>query len=360
VTPLEDFTTEALAIAINHDPRPFVRMLERIPAADWAPRSSRPEFDWSTVAVARAKTQQYLVHRGLDGGRLDLVVTMGTAEGPTATVWVEVKIEAPPTTRTSSSTLRDQFDVYFDHRPYHSPRPVLLALTKYRLARQDVTWVAWDDLVRAVGTVSDVDRSWTDLVEFLCTREVVIPPLPSRPDDYRVLLPVFRAVDARIRDLWPGGSPTLYWAPGVDRAVRWIFKNQPNPLLTGGPLRYGLVRADDGWRWRIAVATGSDYYQVHVTIDAVVDAAHHGGIPEAWVRSADEDAVLLQERPFEPGGSTTDVSDWLTAALEQLSQAGVLEPYLEAMRTKTELRTQGRAKNPLKEGADRPSTTEIA
>jgi len=97
VSPLEDFTTEALAIAIRHDGAPLLRMLSSV--TDWRLGSGAPSIELSTVREVSAETQHYLYHEGLQGGRLDLVVELTATEGLKQSLWIEVKIDAPLTVR---------------------------------------------------------------------------------------------------------------------------------------------------------------------------------------------------------------------------------------------------------------------
>jgi len=225
---------------------------------------------------------------------------------------------------------------------YNNPKPVLLTLTKSGTLGNDVTGLSWRQLVASVEALPNVDRSWRELAGFLVAEEVVVPPLPAQLVDYRAMLPVFRGVNRTIKRLWPAEPRSLYWRSGLDDAVRRTFEERHHLLLTGGPVTYGLRPVGDNWEWRIAVGTGSDYTRVRVDADAVIQAAWVGRLSGRWTRSHDRDAVLKQERPFVSDASTTDIIDWLSGALEELHDAGVLEPYLQAVRTKLELEAQGR------------------
>ena len=63
---LEDFTTEALCIAVGRDPRPLTRALQGVDGSVWADaRSGVPSIDLSSVTIAKVGTQHYLYHEGL-------------------------------------------------------------------------------------------------------------------------------------------------------------------------------------------------------------------------------------------------------------------------------------------------------
>jgi hypothetical protein len=79
VSPLEDFSTDALAIAIEHDAEPLLQALRGV--SEWKESSGVPSIDFSEVAHVTADTQQYVSADGLLGGRLDLVVKLVTNEG---------------------------------------------------------------------------------------------------------------------------------------------------------------------------------------------------------------------------------------------------------------------------------------
>lgn len=111
VTPLEDFTTAALAIAIGHDPEPFMRVIRGV---DWDAQKTRSGRPGNLIGatVVSASDQEILVGGDdLDGGRLDLVVTIETANRSREAIWVEVKIDADITSRANSAGPRDQLDV---------------------------------------------------------------------------------------------------------------------------------------------------------------------------------------------------------------------------------------------------------
>lgn len=341
VSPLEDFTTEALAIAIRHDPRPLVRALRDV--TDWKPRSGQPSIGFTEVTNARAETQHYLYREGLPGGRLDLVVTLESATGMSETFWIEVKVDAPIGWNATGPTRIDQLDVYLKHREVTDPKPILLTLTKRHSLRLDITGLAWESLAGAVGTLPNADRSWTELVGFLRAESVVVPTLPAQLADYAPFLPVFREVNRTIKRLWPDEPKGLYWASGLDGAVRRAFENEHQLLLTAGPIRYGLRPVGNSLEWWVGVATGSDYWRVRVSVDEVIEAALMGNLSEAWMRSNDRDAVLYKTRPFVANSSTTDAADWLSGALQELHNSRVLDPYHQALRTKVDLEETRRA-----------------
>jgi hypothetical protein len=329
VSSLEDFTTEALAIAIRHDKEPLLRALRGVP--EWKDASGVPSIDFSTEPQVTAETQNYLSHEGLMGGRLDLVVTMRSDDEIEETFWIEVKIDAPLTKRHDD---RHQLDVYLDHRETRVPKPVVLTLAKTRTLVPYVTGISWSDLGEAVETTDDADPWWTDLVAFLRAENKVVAPPPSDWIDPDEVLPIFREVNRTIKRLWPDAPKNLQ-VVGVDGNVTSKLQERGDAQLTGGPLRWGLFAAASGLEWRIAVATGSDYHRVHVAVADVIEIARSEALPDTWVRSEDPEAVLSQRRPYDSDPSRrTEIKEWLTGALEELHAKAILKPYHRALRTK--------------------------
>src|SRR4051812_8183691 len=87
--PIENYSSEALAIAIEHDDGPMRRALGYI---NW--NTSAP-FDASQVTRIRPRTQAHLpACEGVRCGYLDLVLDLTFKTGGTATAWVEVKADS--------------------------------------------------------------------------------------------------------------------------------------------------------------------------------------------------------------------------------------------------------------------------
>ena len=219
VSPLENFSSAALAMAINHDPQPFLRALQGI--RDWHEGSGSPAIDLVNVKSVTADTQVYLPNEeDRESGYLDLVVTMTDRVGKTAVAWVEVKIDAPITERADPSggrVRRDQLDVYLEHHRVH-PETFVVVLAKRGIPVTDkVTTLTWDDIVATAAVLGQARNVWTDLQEFLGAQRVVIPPV--RGVESEDLLPTLRSVDGTIAALWVDPPKPLHWG---NRIRGWV------------------------------------------------------------------------------------------------------------------------------------------
>jgi hypothetical protein len=355
-TPLEDFLSEVVSIAVEHDPRPFVHALEE---ASWRGKAGKPEA-LASVLEARSETQVRLEQATVgEGGRLDIVVTLLGSSGETTTVWVEAKVDAGLTYNWSKAdgASLDQLEVYLKHlEPLPGPRPFLVTLTKEGPLRDDVTGITWRDIVRAVRATSDpqADRWWLDLAAFLEAEVIVGKELPERPIDPESLLPVFRRVNKTIEALW-GRLPRNLHYVGIDRYVRSAWSTTNEIVLTSGPLLWGLRQADRGWEWWVAVGDGTDYTRVRVEAGEILAAARRGGLPLEWSRlhlHRDDRTLLLEKgRAYVPVEQADDAVRWLEDAMRELRDAGVLDPYHARLREKDELRRRAKEAAPRREAA---------
>ena len=124
----ENFTTEALAIAIGDDPSP---MLAALRGVVWGAEGSpvAPEVDGID-----AHTQVYVPpDHGYQHSFLDLVLDLTASRATVATVWVEVKIDAPESGK--------QLEKYECHR-LRRERTWLLTLSREPL-REWVPCLPW-------------------------------------------------------------------------------------------------------------------------------------------------------------------------------------------------------------------------
>ena len=337
VSPLEDFTTEALCIAIRRDVLPLALALQRVDPAVWARvRSGRPTIDLAAVTQATADTQHYLYHEGLKGGRLDLLVKLSTADGASETLWIEVKIDAGLTYNDG----RTQLEIYLDHRDLENPKPVVLTLARTAPLAPDVAGITWADLVDAVDDTPGVNPWWADVAAFLRAEGAGARPPTDGSIDIEGVMPVFRRTDRAIRTLWLSAPQKLSWGSWLTRVVRSGYLKYGRIWLTGGPLRYGLVPVETGWEWQVAVADGSDWSGIRVDVGEILDAA--AGLSGEWTRPGTPDSVVLATRPHVIGAPLGPTADWLSQALGEIEAAGLLEPYFRAYRAKLDAEAQVR------------------
>lgn len=348
---LENFTSAALALAINSDPAPFLRVLDTV--AGWAPDSTarahagQLKVELGSVSAVAAKTQVSLFGRPeiAETGALDLVVTLGDARGSTQELWVEVKVDAPLTLRGTESDgrPRDQLDVYMAHRPLDregSPDdPFIVTLAK-DVVRHDVAALRWLDIYAAARASSD-NFMWQELATFLEQYAIVSPPLPPDLADWSPFVPVFVAVNREMRRLWPPDTVAVNMhTTGVEKQLKFYLKAQGRLMLTAACISYGLREAGGRPEWWIAVADGSGYpNRLRLPIEDVVAAAppwfreRWTVIETFWVDRTD---IYEKRRPM--GVDRDEAIEWLSAALREIHESKVIEPYLAARRQKTTTR----------------------
>ena len=103
IEPIENFVSEALAIAIAHDDAPMRAALGRV---YWP--TEQPKALDEVVRITGARTQVLLPAAGqLGHGYLDLVLDIQQSDGSAAEAWIEVKVEA--------SEHGEQLDLYANH-----------------------------------------------------------------------------------------------------------------------------------------------------------------------------------------------------------------------------------------------------
>src|SRR5262245_50045952 len=139
--PLENFTSTALAIAINRDQRPIVEALRRV-HREGHESAVHPVLDlFSTSGTARlsiaADVQKTLWRADeLRPGYLDLVLSVTDADRRESAIWVEVKVDAWES--------GDQIPVYLGHADGLSPRPDVITLGRTKITDK-VPFLTWLD-----------------------------------------------------------------------------------------------------------------------------------------------------------------------------------------------------------------------
>lgn len=324
---LEDFTTEALAIAIRHDVSPMRRLLAAVET--WQESSGRPGIDPASIVAAEDVHTQVILApifgadraTRLRAGRLDLVVGTLTAGGARQVFWFENKVDAAES--------KDQLDVYLGHRLLSEPPAVVVTLTRTGYLRPDVTSITWDDVAAAVAAEPSPDAWWTDLVAFLREHDAVLPPMPPGPFDPAALVAVFRAVNAKIATLWPEARPTLHWIQvgALERQLTAMLPREHRMWTTGGPLGYGIEPHEGAWRWRITLGTGSRYRRIWVPSDTFLAKARETGFGTGWTMTEHHGAIFERTMPHADAALDAIVA-WLLASLDDVARRGMVGPYL--------------------------------
>lgn len=140
---LENFTTEALADAVERDPGPLLRAL---------PREVADVAAFREAHVARVDTQVRV-----PGGIVDLVVEL-VVDGAPLHLWIEVKAHAG-----LSGEQLHAYRAAAEGWP-SAPSPIVFMLCKYPLTR-DVPTLRWNALRARV--TADCHHYWLELRDFL-------------------------------------------------------------------------------------------------------------------------------------------------------------------------------------------------
>jgi hypothetical protein len=327
-SPIENFTTEALAIAIDHDDAPIRRALKSIV---W-PTTSR--IDAEHLARVEATTQHYLPGTGsIREGFLDLVLVLTFDSGAKMTGWVEVKVDSPEN--------GGQLDVYADHAQLQTPAPVIITLSKTEVRPShlhpkdcEIGWLSWRSLAAAIEADGTDDR-WRDLLDFLRERQLAWPPMPRAVVDPNAFIPVLLAVNNRIRELWPTyGMAWLGVESGaLKAAARAEYSTNNRITVSGGPLTYGLVPLGDEWAWSLCVGS-ANYQGVPLDPTELVRQAERSGLSERWKRLGHRHTALEACLPLEECSANEEVVAWFIEALSELDERKILASFLDGVDAK--------------------------
>jgi hypothetical protein len=340
-SPIENYTSEALAIAIEHDDGPMRAALASI---RWP--GSRP-FEPHDVVRIRPETQHFLpaVDLARDGeirrvrdGYLDLVLTLTLANGASSTAWVEVKVD--------TGEHGDQLDVYADHSSCDPTRPCIFTLSKWEVRSVDrhpkgidIGWLRWKDLAAAITQTAGADSCWLDLLSFLDEEGIAWRSLPKDRVDTEACLKVLADVNQQLQHRWPGAEMNFSGPAPMRKQALNTFKDSGRLVAKGGPLTYGLVPRDDGWFWSMSV--GSENYQrVLLNGAAIVRQADAVGLSPRWERSALKNAALAVEVPLREYADHEDAVAWFSGVLNELQTADVLRVFLDGLAAKRKSRAQ--------------------
>jgi hypothetical protein len=330
--PIENYTSEALGIAIDHDDRPMRRALQSIV---W---HGLPPFDVDDVARVQARLQHHLspTSGAPRTGYLDLVLDISLTNGQSVEAWVEAKI--------GTGEHGDQLDTYADHARERSPMPAIFCLSPTPLrapadfpAGFDVGWLSWSSLVAAVEASPGSDGRWEDLLLFLEEERVAWRSLPAKFDTKALTryLAVLRAVNVQVRDTWPDqGLDYPGVTPGLLTQIATKELDRSGRLtVTAGPMAYGLVPDGDAWRWWIAVGS-VNYHKVALKSSDFVRQADALDLPVAWLRSGTRHAALEASHPLEDLRDHDAAVQWFRARLHELATYRILRPFLDGLAVK--------------------------
>lgn len=329
--PIENYVSEALAIAIEHDDRLMRRALAEVRWPD-----SSLAFDPDLVTGIEPRTQHFLPPGGSnregasDGpgvGYLDLALEITLADGAARSAWVEVKAE--------TGEHGEQLDAYAEHASQHTPRPSIFTLSKYDIRKpkhlsKGIGWLRWKCLARAIEEFGgEVDGRWNDLLEFLGEEGIAWRSLEPDPRVFEAHVEVLVKVNELIKTRWAWAG--MAWAPeSLRKAALGQLTDHNQLTVTAGPLTYGLVPSSEGWLWSLTVGC-QNAQRVRLDHVAMRRQADGAGLPDRWGRSTTRSAVLSLQVLLRGYTDREDAAAWFAAALGELEAHGVLRSFLDGL-----------------------------
>jgi hypothetical protein len=326
---LENFTTEALAIAIESDPRPVLEALCR----QFPARAS--DLHLQTASDCRPRTQVALP----GGGWLDLVLEiLDEAHRVSGEVWIEVKVDAP------ESGL--QLDYYQSCANKHVPTAWLLTLARSAV-RTTIPNLTWSQLYQSArhGPIGLKDwiehRNWRDLRTFLEEQNVTNDALgPISDRDAASLEPAHDlilkvtalcvAVHKKFPEVFPAPTATkLHWTNEGQllNNIGAYFRTSGEMVAQSGPLFYGLVARDGTAHWKVAVdARNATRDRVELARSLAQKAGATFG--EDWDRPQSGSVILIAQKRATTLGTHEASLEWFEGRLHELAASGVVETVL--------------------------------
>ena len=318
---LEDFMTEAFALAIKADPAPIVEVLK-----------DHDLLASSQVGSVSAETQVGYIHEGRPR-RIDLQLIVRYEDAPATEVWFENKAHAPES--------GDQLTAYraiIDARAADGTERHLVVLAPDPISSaENHVYIPWRDVGR---TALRHDKSvlWADFAEFLkekrMTEETALPITPTEADSldgahrlFTKMLALMREVNARGRSSTPEWSAAHWTSDGrVKAALLRQFVRKGRYVLRAGKgyaafVLWGAEPQPDGLRFIVMVQ--ADPKRTGVRSELYRIAAEW--LPE-WVEpDRGEWRVLVQTAPATDFTSDADAIEWFLGRLDELKAAGVID-----------------------------------
>lgn len=301
----ENFTTEALAGAVRHDPAPLVAL-----------------FRDACVVSAAARFVKVLTQMNVPNvGQIDMVVVFDGSE-----VWVEVKVDAPES--------GNQLSTYLKHVAT-TPTTKLVTLAKASL-HPDVVPLTWQQLRRAIVASGSTSPYWSDFRTYLeeirvadafdepissAERAALGPAHALLRKVARMLVPVAEAAASMVPHLgWRVTEPELLKEVTSKLRAHGVMSVSTRAKLRAG-ISFGAY-PDDGdtgvgvWVWSYPSATA--------VRRQLLDAADAGKLPIQWERSPVEWEALGVYRRLSDFADHEAAATWLVERLGDLERAGLM------------------------------------
>ncbi len=304
--PLENFTTEALAIAILADPKPFFAALRGVEG-----------IEVTSDRVEDVKTQ---VHVGV--GIVDLEITLQAGK----ILWIEIKAHA--------GEHGNQIARYIEAANAHPGRPRVMMLCKRQIVPGVPTlrWnqlrdemataehIRWKDLkqfVEGQRMADDFDNPIT-LQEFAATREA--RNLPGKVA--RLAREFFEARPATKALGFPNPGPDMQRVLGQQYQWhgRWVVVSKSYPHVI-----FGLIPDKNDPERAARLALLVEFKPADSSgRDTVFAIANENNLSDAWQRSLAGWSNLQATMPIEATLDRKTALHWLCARFDELEAAKVL------------------------------------
>lgn len=317
---LENFVTEALALAVRSAHGPLLTALQqtRLPGQPPLP------LPGSDVVV---QTQVYLA-----GAFLDLTLAYTDEHGQAVEVWIEVKVDAPES--------GEQLKAYAGHAlaPARKCRPRLVVLSKAPLINAvdaDFAWLPWTTLFAVTHGHNQATETWLDLLTFLEEQQVANHSLVPITDAEAASLAnahhlfskvgsVLCKVNRLVGTTWKQ-HPSMEWThdgPLLNQ-IGNNFRASGKMVATHGPLFIGMDMVGGSAYWTIAVKPDQAGKKGVANLGQLA-------LGPDWLREPDASVPLARRIRATACPNHDDAVAWFTTGLAELAAAGVVEAMLFA------------------------------
>lgn len=313
---LEDFTTEALALAIKADPTPIINVLVAHGVVDAGPHHH-----------VAPMTQVAFEHKG-KGGRLDMVLQIDDGSPTAMEVWFENKAHAP-----EGAGQLARYRRAIDATPTVKRELVVLAPHPISKERHH-TFIRWQEVADAA--TSSTSAIWADFATFLkekhMTADATLPVSESEAaslgDAFRLfqkMRHLMRRVNERAREVLPEW-PSDKWVD--DGSMRRVLMsdfgwNGCLRLHAGkgyaADLVMGATPRSDGLRFLVLVEADRTMTEVRSRLVDSVAAL----LPD-WERPENRARVLGKESLARWFTTDDEAVDWFVTCLVELKEAGII------------------------------------
>jgi hypothetical protein len=315
---LENFVTEALAIAVRSAHGPLFAALQQTQPPGLPPRP----LPGSNVLV---ETQVYLA-----GAFLDLTLAYTDEDGQAVEVWIEVKVDAPES--------GEQLKAYAKHAytPGRKCRTHLVVLSKTPLSNAGdagFVWLPWSTLFTVAHEHGQVNDKWMDLHTFLEEQQVAnhseLPitdaeaaSLANAHQLITKVASVLSQVNRLVGTTWMQ-HPSMKWTydgPLLNQ-IGNNFRASGKMMTTHGPLFVGMDCAGGNAHWTIAVKPDQTGKKGIANLAQLE-------LPHDWHREPGASVPLSKRIRATACPDRQKAIDWFKDGLAELAATGVVDALM--------------------------------